>query len=141
MTEIRDLAWDLACADGALSEIATCWRRSMSCLPELPPRLPLQLQRSARRIEADARSLADAGQGQAPGQARDLAARFAEFRHDFACARAMTSPPGSADAGDALLWDSAGAALDRAGDRLLRLILDLVTVADPLLVSLTPDGL
>jgi hypothetical protein len=127
--EVRELTWDLACASGALSEIATCWRRSFWCLPELPSGLPLRLQDSARRIGADARSLADAGQ--APGPAAELAERFAEFRNDFDCARDMTRAPGSADAGDALLWDSADAALNRAGARLLHLILELATAGDP----------
>jgi len=159
--EVRDLTWDLACADGALSEIATCWRRSLSRLPGLPPGLPLRLQDSARRIEADARSLAGAARGQAPGPALDLAERFAEFRREVACARTMTDRPGGAEAGDALavgdalLWDTADAALDRAGDRLLHLLVDIVTPADSpsgpptapgsrprptvLLVALNPD--
>jgi len=32
--DVRELAWDIACIRGALSEIATCWRRS---LPRLLP--------------------------------------------------------------------------------------------------------
>lgn len=125
--QVRELTWDLACAGGALSEIATCWRRSFACQPGLPPGLPLRLQDCARRIEAGARSLA--GPGQPPGPTADLTERFAEFRHDFDRARDLTRAPGSADAGDALLWDSADAALNRAGDRLRLLTIDQAVAA------------
>jgi uncharacterized protein YfiM (DUF2279 family) len=128
--EVRDLAWDLACCSGALSEIATCWRRSQSLLPDLPPGLPLQLQDSARRMGADARSLAGAGPGAVPGPAADLAQRFAAFRQDFACARDMTRHAWtSRHAGDALLWDSADAALNSAGNH-VRLIIEQGRVTD-----------
>lgn len=127
--EVRDLALDLARTNGALSEIATCWRRSQPFIPGLPPGLPLRLQDAALRIEEDARALADAGPGQLPGQAADLANRFAAFRQDVSSARAMTSDPADG-AGDARLWDSADAALRRTGSNLLRLILRLVPDAD-----------
>jgi hypothetical protein len=120
--EVRDLTWDLAFCSGALSEIATCWRRSQSLL-RLPPGLPLRLQDSASRMGADARSLAGKGTAQVPGSAAELAERFAAFRHDFASARDMTRPDWtSRHAGDALLWDSADEALNRAGAH-LRLLL------------------
>ncbi len=131
--EVADLTWDLACCSGALSEIATCWRRSQSLLPELPPGLPLQLQDSASRMGADARSLAGpvAGELTEPGaDPTDLAERFAAFRQDFACARDLTRPDWtSRHAGDALLWDSADEALNRAG-RHLRAILAQATPVD-----------
>ena len=127
--EVRDLTWDLACCSGALSEIATCWRRSQSVL-ELPPGLPLQLRDSASRIGADARSLAGKSTAQVPGPAADLAERFAAFRQDFACARDLTRPAWtSRHAGDALLWATADEALNRAGNH-LRVILAQAKAAD-----------
>jgi hypothetical protein len=128
--EATELAWDLACARGALSEIATCWRRSRSCQPGLPMALPLQLEDAAHTIESDVARLVAAGPDQSPGLAMDVAGRFAAFRQDIAAARAMTGALGATDAGDALLWESADRALRRAGTLLLRLILQLVTDTD-----------
>src|SRR6266849_4016730 len=101
--EATELAWDLACTRGALSEIATCWRRSLSCSPGLPPGLPLHLEDAARAIEADIARLVEAGPNQSPGLAVDVAGRFAAFRQDIASARAMTGARDAADAGDSLL--------------------------------------
>jgi hypothetical protein len=42
------LAWDLACASGALSEIATTLRRGSQVMPELPHGLPVRLPAAAR---------------------------------------------------------------------------------------------
>lgn len=120
--DLRELTWDIACARGALYEIATCWRRSLPTMPDLPLRLPLRLQDAARQIEADARFLAAAGPGHAAGLAADVAGRFDSFRHDIASAQALTRVPGSAGIGDELLWDSVADALNRAGSRLLSLL-------------------
>jgi hypothetical protein len=128
--EAAELAWDLACARGALSEIATCWRRSQSCQPGLPMALPLQLEDAAHAIEADVALLVDAGTDQSSGLALDIAGRFAAFRKDFAAARARTGPLTGAGAGDGLLWESADRALRHAGSLLLLLILQLVTDTD-----------
>jgi hypothetical protein len=128
--EAAELAWDLACARGALSEIATCWRRSQSCQPGLPVALPLRLADAARAIEAHVARLVAAGPDQPPGLAVEVAGGFAAFRRDIAAARAMTGARDAADAGDALLWESADRALRRAGALLLRLILRLVTDTD-----------
>jgi len=127
--DVRELAWDIACIRGALSEIATCWRRSLPRLPGLPLRLPLQLHDTARQIEADAFCLADVNPGQAAGLATDMAARLASFQHDIAAARAMTHAPGSTGAGEQLLWDSVADARDRAGSRLPGLLVHQVTFA------------
>jgi hypothetical protein len=128
--EATELAWDMDCARGALSEIATCWRRSQSRLPGLPPGLPLHLEDAARALEADVVLLVDAGPDQSPALAMDVAGRFAAFRQDIASARDMTGARPGADAGDALLWESADRALRRAGSRLLCLIVQLVKDAD-----------
>jgi hypothetical protein len=118
-TGIRGLMWDLACAQEALAEIETCWRRS---LPWLPATLPLRLRDEARQIEADARSLAAGGPSQPSGPALEVAGRFAALRRDVAAARAMTCGPGTAEAGDDLMWDVAEGALRRAASCLLSLI-------------------
>jgi hypothetical protein len=128
--EARELSWDLACVRGALNEIATCWRRTLSYLPELPPRLPLHLEETARAIEADVLRLVDAGPNQSAGLAVEVTGRFAAFRQDITSARAMTGALDATDAGDALLWESADHALRHAGSRLLCLILQLVTDTD-----------
>jgi hypothetical protein len=128
--EATELTWDLDCARGALTEIATCWRRSLAFLPELPLRLPLRLEDATRAIEADILRLVDAGPNQSPGLAVDITGRFAALRRDMAAARAMTGGQDTADAGDALLWVSAEHALRRAGSHLLCLILQLVTDID-----------
>src|SRR4029077_16474837 len=90
---LEGMAWDLATVSGALSEIATTWRRALPCRPDLPldppPRLPRAVRRRpalplalpqrladmARRLAADIRALAAAGAPEAPGQDRapDLA--------------------------------------------------------------------
>lgn len=128
--EARGLTWDLARVRGALSEIATCWRRSPSRLPELPLGLPLQLEDAARSIEADVARFVAAGPDQSPDLAVEVTGRFAAFRREIAVSRAMTRGPDAACAGDALLWESADDALRRAGSRLLCLILLLVTDTD-----------
>jgi hypothetical protein len=121
MMTVRDdtqlLAWDLACASGALSEIATTWRRGWQEMPRLPLGLPVRLQDTARRLAADARSLAGTGPGRAPGQEVLLAGRLAALSADAAAARAVTCGPGSPGIGDALLWESLTAALRRAAAR------------------------
>src|ERR1700749_4462890 len=40
---IEGMAWDLATVSGALSEIATTWRRALPCRPDLPLDLPQRL--------------------------------------------------------------------------------------------------
>ena len=136
--DMRELTWDIACARGALCEIATCWRRSLPALPGLPLRLPLRLQDAARQIEADARCLAAAEPGQTAGLAADVAVRFGSFRHDIASAQALTRVPGSTGAGDELLWNSVTDALHRAGSRLLSLLAFHAAVTDWPLA--TPGG-
>jgi hypothetical protein len=128
--EAAELAWDLAFVHGALTEIATCWRRSLATQPELPLRLPLSLADAARGIDADVKRLVEAGPNQPPDRAVDMTGRFAALRQDMAAARAMTGAPGAPGAGDALLWESAERALRHAGNHLLCLILRLVPGTD-----------
>lgn len=122
-TEIRDLTWELACVQGALSEIETCWRRSGQ-----PAGRMVLLREAARQIEADARSLEAGGPGQPCGPPAEVAKRFHALRQGIADARAMTCGPGTVGAGDNLLWESAEEAMDRAGICLLCLIVHLVRV-------------
>lgn len=117
---------DLARVSGALSEIATCWRRASQSRPELPLRLTVQLQDSTHQLAADIRALASAGPGQPPDLALSVASRLSALKDDIASAQAMTCSPGMAPAGDAGLWEGLNAALGRAGSQLPGLILHLV---------------
>jgi hypothetical protein len=51
----RLLALHLATVSGTLEEISTTWRRAWLTRPELPLRLPLRLQDTARQLTADIR--------------------------------------------------------------------------------------
>lgn len=112
--DVQLLAWDLACASGTLSEIATVWRRGWQDMPRLPLGLPVQLRDTARELGAGTRSLGTAGPARAAGQAALLAGQLAGLSADAAAARAVTCGPGSPGIGDAQLWESLTAALDRA---------------------------
>jgi hypothetical protein len=61
--DARLLAGDLYRVCGALSEIATCWRRAWQSMPELPLDLPLRLHDATRQLAADMRELAERTQG------------------------------------------------------------------------------
>lgn len=128
--QVRDLAWDMATARGALGEIATCWRRSAAGERGLPLLLPIRLQDSAGQIEADIRSLADAEPGHAADLVIEVAWRFEQFQRDIAAARAMSREPRAGDTGDSALWESVDDAVHRAGCHLLSLITILAPVAD-----------
>ena len=65
---LEGMAWDLATVSGALSEIATTWRRALPCRPDLPLDLPQRLADMARRLAADIRSLGAAGTPGRPGR-------------------------------------------------------------------------
>ncbi len=116
--DVQPLAWDLACVSGTLIEIATTWRRAWQDMPQLPLGLPLRLQDAARQLAAAARPLGDDGPGWVPGQAEILAGQLSALCAQAAAARAITCGPGGPGIGDALLWDSVSAALDRAAARL-----------------------
>ena len=133
---VRDLDW--VC--GTLSEIATVWRRALAYLPDLPPSIPVRLQDAARQLTAGAQALAAAGPGQPPDLALRAAGELFALRDDIASARAMTNGPGIPDLGDARLWESLSAALDRAGNQLLSLILHLVKIKNWSLSDQTAAG-
>jgi hypothetical protein len=132
---LEGMAWDLATVSGALSEIATTWRRALPCRPDLPLDLPQRLADMARRLAADIRSLGAAGAPGGPGQdrARDLARevtiRMSALSQGADYARAITAGGGTADVGDAPLWELLRPALRRTG-RMLRTSLpaDLASV-------------
>jgi hypothetical protein len=132
----QDLAWDLACASGTLSEIATCWRRALGSMPEFPASLPLRLQDATAQVAAEIRPLALADPARRAALALSAAGRFAALKDDAAAARAMAVRV----AADAELWDSLAGVLDRAGKRLLSLILAAATVTDWSLNSEPPAG-
>ena len=115
--DIQPIAWDLATASGALSEIATTWRRALPCRPDLPLDLPQRLADMARRLAADIRSLAAAGapgQDRTPGLAREVSIRMSALSQGADYARAITAG-GGADVGDASLWELLRPALRRTG--------------------------
>jgi len=117
---IDGMAWDLATVSGALSEIATTWRRALPCRPDLPLDLPQRLADMARRLAADIRALGAAGAPGAPGQeraqvlAREVSIRISALSQGADYARAITAG-GAADVGDASLWEHLRPALRRTG--------------------------
>jgi len=111
------LAWDLARVSGALSEIATIWRRARTCRPDLPLGLPQRLADTALRLSADTWSCSVAGRGRMPGAAASLADQMTALRADIASARAMTHGPGAPGVGDAGLWEFLDPALREADAR------------------------
>jgi hypothetical protein len=126
----RDLAQDLAVVSGALSEIATCWRRAQSSGRELPADRPLHLQDAVQQMEADVRSLAGGNPDQRADLALTVAGRFNMLRADIASAQSRSQVAGIHTAGDAELWNSAAEALRRAGTRLLTLVLAVSAVTN-----------
>jgi hypothetical protein len=124
---LEGMAWDLATVSGALSEIATTWRRARPCRPDLPLDLPQRLADMARRLAADIRSLGAAGvpgtaeapgapgQDRAPDLAREVAIRMSALSQGADYARAITAGGGTADVGDAPLWELLRPALRRTG--------------------------
>lgn len=82
----RLLALDLAGVSGALEEIGTTWRRAWLTRPELPLRLALRLQDTARQLAADVRELGDAGPGQARARALSVTSRLCALQDGLAFA-------------------------------------------------------
>ena len=93
---------------GALSEIATTWRRAGASRPDLPPGLPQRLADAAQHLAAETRLLAETSQERAPGMPAALAQEMSALREDIAAARAMTVGPGDPGVGDAGLWEYLG---------------------------------
>ena len=129
---LEGMAWDLATVSGALSEIATTWRRALPCRPDLPLDLPQRLADMARRLAADIRSLAAArpagaevpraggpGEDRTSDLAREVAIRMSALSQGADYARAITAGAGTGDVGDTPLWELLRPALRRTG-RMLR---------------------
>jgi len=118
---LEGMVWDLATVSGALSEIATTWRRALPCRPDLPLDLPQRLADMARRLAADVRSLGAAAapgaprQDGAPDLAREVTIRMSALSQGADYARAITAGGGTADVGDAPLWELLRPALRRTG--------------------------
>ena len=72
----------------------------------------------------------DAGPGQPPDLAFSLAGCLAALRKNIREAVAMTCGPDTAPLGDARLWSYLGAALRRARNRVLALIVQLARIED-----------
>jgi len=124
---LEGMAWDLATVSGALSEIATTWRRALPCRPDLPLDLPQRLADMARRLAADIRSLGapgtpgasaapgTPGEERAPVLAREMSIRMSALSQGADYARAITAGGGAADVGDTPLWELLRPALRRTG--------------------------
>ena len=121
---LEGMVWDLATVSGALSEIATTWRRALPCRPDLPLDLPQRLADMARRLAADIRSLGVAGasgtagtpgRDRAPDLAREVTIRMSALSQGADYAQAITAGGGTADVGDASLWELLRPALRRTG--------------------------
>ena len=131
------LSHDLAAVYGTLGEITAVWRRAHQDWPELPLRLPIQLQDATRQLAVSAQALVDTGPGQPPELAFWLARRLSALRNDVRVAQALTREA-AIGVGDAALWDLLGEPLRRAGNRLLLLIVQLARIRDWSLSG--PDG-
>lgn len=108
------MAWDLATVSGALSEIATTWRRALPCRPDLPLDLPQRLADMARLLAADIRLLT-ASEEPAPDLARKVSIRMSALSQGADYAQAITAGGGAAEVGDAPLWEHLRPALRRTG--------------------------
>ena len=86
--DIQPIAWDLATVSGALSEIATTWRRARASRPDLPPGLPQRLADTAQHLAADALLIGGNGRGEAQVMPASLARQVSALREDVAAARA-----------------------------------------------------
>jgi hypothetical protein len=131
------LSHDLAAVYGTLSQITAVWRRAHQDWPELPLRLPLQLQDATRQLAVSAQAFVDAGPGQPPELAFWLARQLSTLRNDIRVAQALTREA-AIGVGDAALWDHLGEPLRRAGNRLLLLIVQLARIREWSLSG--PDG-
>jgi hypothetical protein len=128
--DLQLLASDLACVSGTLSEIATAWRRAQQDQPGLPLGLPMRLGNATRQLATAVQALADAGPNQPPDLAFSVAEQLSALKDDIASAEALTCSPGIPPVGDAQLWEHLNAAVQRAGTRLLSLILHRVKIKD-----------
>jgi len=128
--DLQLLSRDLDCICGALREIATVWRRAHQFRPDLPLTRPVELEDATHELAASAAALVCAGFGQPPDLAFSVAGQLSALRRDISEAEAMTCGTGLPRLGDAELWAYTGAAIHRAGNRLLSLIVQLVRIED-----------
>jgi hypothetical protein len=128
--DLQLLNCDLTCVCGALREVATVWRRVHEFRPELPLSLPVQLEDATHRLATSAEMLVDAGFSQPPDLPFSIAGQLAALRKDISEAAAMTREAGIHQRGDAGLWSYIGAAMHRAGNHLLTLIVQLARIED-----------
>jgi len=112
--EFQAMTRDLGCMSGALREIATVWRRARPSRPDLPLRLPLQLDAGTHQLARIAEDLAWNTPSQRPGPALLMVEQMSALERDLAAARAMTCGAGVPPVGDSGLWELVGAAMRRA---------------------------
>jgi len=112
--EFQLMARDLGCMSGALSEIATVWRRARPCRPDLPLGLPLQLEAATRQLARSVDDLAWAAPGQRPDLALLVTEQMSALEREVAAARVMTCGAGVPPVGDSGLWERLGAVMRQA---------------------------
>lgn len=113
---------------GALSEVATVWRRLRRSEPDLPLGVPLRLEGSVRHLKQMIEDLRWAGAREWPALMLEVINQLAILDAGIAAASALTSSPGRPPAGDAGLWAYLHAAMNQA--RLHTLALMLVPPVD-----------
>jgi hypothetical protein len=122
---------------GALSEVATVWRRARPSRTDLPLTLPLRLESSVRQLMKVTEVLRCSDPAQWPDAILKIGEGIAALQGDFAAASAMTCGPGITPVGDAGLWGYLSAAVSQA--RLHALSLALQPTGDLHLAS-SGDG-
>jgi hypothetical protein len=108
------LIHDLTSMPGALSEVATVWRRARQSRTDLPLTLPLRLERSVRQLMEVTEVLRCSDPAQRPDAMLKIGEGIAALQRDFAAASAMTCGPGITPVGDAGLWGYLSAAVNQA---------------------------
>jgi hypothetical protein len=108
------LTHDLTSMPGALSEVATVWRRARQSRTDLPLTLPLRLESSVRQLMEVTEVLRCSDPAQWPDAMLKIGEGIAALQRDFAAASAMTCGPGLTPVGDAGLWAYLSAAVNRA---------------------------
>ncbi len=126
--DFRPLARDLENMSGALSEIATVWRRAHHYRPDLPLALPLQLEATTHQLARIADDV-EKDPANGPDLALLMTEQMSALERDVAAAKAMTCGADIPPVGDAGLWELLGAAMEQARARAPRPIPHAVAVA------------
>lgn len=124
------LASDLNFVSGTLREVATVWRRASKSRPGLQLFLPVQLDNAARELATTTAMLVGAGQCRPLDQWCRAAEQLSALRAEIAAAQVETCGAGRPPVGDAELWATIDAAMQRAVRRLLSLMVQTAPAVD-----------